>query len=514
MLSCAAGQAAPAPQKNAQHGKKPSAPPAIPLRSPTNITVEPNPELFAVLCALHAAGFEKDVSSVGFHPVRAELRSELLRLEGPAVEALRKYYHDHELESSAATLSRYVSFALVAGPPPKFEFQLRHDDLPPDVRVLEEFGETLSAFYAEARIERLWARAQPRYDAEIGRVSPPVRQIVLQTSGYLRELLKPQMSRSLTIYVDPMVGGTTSFRNYGDHYYVVLNPGAELPLDEVRHAMLHFLLDPLPLRYKAPVLVRKPLQAYAARAPRLPVEYRDDFSAFFTECLVRAVELRVRRLPQAKLAAAMDENDADGFILVRPIVRELAKFEQSEPAMTYYFPDLIRGINVVEESKRLEGVKFAALEAPAETKPQPTSETDDWLTEGERQIAAKNAEAAVAAFQKVLAKEPENPRAQLGMAVAAVLERDAERAKEMFKNLVISQSPGGRAPVKDPSVLAWSHVYLGRIYDVEDEHGLAVSEYRAALAVPGAPESARLAAQKAIDRGQTGAAEKKPGEPR
>ena len=47
----------------------------------------------------------------------------------------------------------------------------------------------------------------------------------------------------------------------------------------------------------------------------------------------------------------------------------------------------------------------------------------------------------------------------------------------------------------DPGVLAWSHVYLGRIHDLEDDREQALQEYRAALAVENAPEAARSAAQ-------------------
>ena len=53
----------------------------------------------------------------------------------------------------------------------------------------------------------------------------------------------------------------------------------------------------------------------------------------------------------------------------------------------------------------------------------------------------------------------------------------------------------------DPSNLSWSHIYLGRMYDVEGQRDLAVAEYRAALAVAGAPESARAAAQHGVDAG-------------
>src|SRR6266849_6680662 len=130
------------------------------------------------------------------------------------------------------------------------------------------------------------------------------------------------------------------------------------------------------------------------------------------------------------------------------------------------------------------------------------TELDRWLAEGERQIAAQNAAGAAAAFERVLAKYPEQPRALYGLAVAAVLQGDADHAKELFGRLVVNPPPSDpRLGTKDPLILAWSHVYLGRIYDVDGNRELAVSEYRAALAVEGAPESARRAARRGIEKG-------------
>jgi len=47
-------------------------------------------------------------------------------------------------------------------------------------------------------------------------------------------------------------------------------------------------------------------------------------------------------------------------------------------------------------------------------------------------------------------------------------------------------------------VLAWSHIYLGRIYDDEGQVENAKTEFQAALAVSGAPEQAQQAAQKGL----------------
>ncbi|MBI3670517.1 MAG: tetratricopeptide repeat protein [Acidobacteria bacterium] len=496
------------------------------VRAPaSNVTVEGNPQLFATLCALYAAGFEAEASSSGMNPLRARLRGELFKLQGPATEALRTYYREHLLADPGATLSRYVSFALVAGPPPKFTYTLRHDELPPDVLTIEDFGEVLAKFYQEAQIERLWVRVEPDYEREVDRLNGPLRELVFTTTGYLRELLQPGGPRTFAVYVEPLVGGKTNFRNYRDHYAIVLSPAGETPLEEIRHALLHFLLDPLAIRFPHVVSAKRPLLEFAARAPRLPAEYKDDFLAFATECLVRAVEIRLdaraRRLTPQQLAAVLDAAEGDGYVLVRPVFRELGNFEKAEPAMSFYFPDLVRGVQLAEESKRLQSVTFAAAtsasaeppggtgrpaQGSAGSRAGPGGEEDPEvaaaLVEGERQIAAQNAAAAVAAFERALVKSPEQPRALYGLAVAAVLQGNADRARDLFRRLVLEPSrSGARAGRKDPLILAWSHVYLGRIYDVDGSRELAVSEYRAALAVEGAPEAARLAARRCMEKG-------------
>ncbi len=470
----------------------------------SSVRVDSSRQLFAVMCALHAAGFESNVSSASFHPVRARLREVLLRKQGPATEALREFYHAHEVTDSSAMLARYVSFALVTGPPPAFKLEYTREELPPEVLALEGFNEILANFDREAGIEELWRSVQFEYDREIRRLSAPVSNIVFVTTGYLRELPKARTNRTFTVVVEPMIGGRTSFRTVGDRYSIMLRPGAELPLEDIRHAYLHFLLDPLPFRYKAATNSKRIFLQYAGRAPRLPLAYRDDFEALLTECLVKAVELRLSKLSPEKLAAEINEEEGNGFVLVRALHRELLRsFDQSEPAMSSFFPDLLRGISIGEEGKRLETMQFATAEAAA-TASEPAaeeSELDTWLIEGDRKIAAQDGAAASATFERILAKYPGQPRALYGLAVSLVLRREVDKAKEMFQDLVGATSEGAQASEKKPPfVVAWSHVHLGRIYDLEGNRELALSEYRAALAVEGAPDAARLAARRGLEK--------------
>ena len=82
--------------------------PSVHLFAQAGARVDSNPQLFAVMCALHAAGYESTVSLAGSLPIRARLRAELQAQQGPATQALRAFYRKHALSDAGATLSRYI----------------------------------------------------------------------------------------------------------------------------------------------------------------------------------------------------------------------------------------------------------------------------------------------------------------------------------------------------------------------------------------------------------------------
>jgi len=487
-----------APVLQDQGGSAPSA---------SGISVQYSEQLFAMMCALDAAGFQSDESTLSEMPARLALRDRMLKMQGPATDALRKFYADHEMADPSQTLSRYITFALVAGPPPDFHFQMEQEALPPDVLGIEDFQDILSAFYQEAHLELRWVDVRPEYERAVESDEAPVRNIVTVANAYLREITRPLTGRSFTVYVEPLVGDFANFRNFGDHYSIVIGTGSRFPTDNVRHAYLHFVLDPLPLKYRNQLQAKSALLNIAARAPLLPVQYQSDFVSFADECFIKAVELRIENPPPAQLEKVMADDDASGYILVHPFVAQLMKFEKAEPAMTYYFPDLIAGLDVAAEQKRLQSVKFApvgsALEsAPASLTESHVSPLDTEIALANRDIALRNGAAAAEKFQAILLKHPGEPRAVYGLAVASVLTRDVDQAKDLFEQVIGEASDAAKAgkpdPV-DPETLAWSHVYLGRIFDLEEDPDSATQEFQAALAVRGAPEAARVAAQKALN---------------
>jgi tetratricopeptide (TPR) repeat protein len=490
------------------------------------ISVGARVQLFATLCALDAAGFDSNGSTAGESAGRIQLREQMLQLQGPAVDAVRSYYREHALGDPGATLSRFISFALAVGPPPKFAFDKPREELPPDALALEGFNQILANFYQEAQIGQLWQRYQPDYQRGVEIFRAPVSEIVFTTTSYLREILKAGGPRTFSVYVEPLVGGRTNFRNYGNQYVLVVSPSVDVPVDDIRHAFLHFLLDPLAIRYRTEASRLSPLLNIAARAPLLPVEFDDDFQGFFAECLVRAVELRLRHLTPAGLAAAIDQAEGNGYVLVRPIYAGLAGFEKSAPSMTYYLPDLIKGIDPAAEQTRLANVKFAEAGSSRDTSPEAENRAagasnasgsagpvEQELIEGQRQIAARNGAAAAESFGRVLALRPGDMRATFGLAIASALMGKPDSAREYFSKVIAASqnSPAGTAGQPDPANVAWSHIYLGRMYDVEGKRDLAMAEYQAALAVKGAPGSAREAAQRGAQTAyQTPSRENKP----
>jgi hypothetical protein len=488
--------------------------PPAPLRPApvSNVSVDSSEAMFTTMCALLAAGFESNVSAENWHPLRARLREQMQHQQGPAVDAVRQFYKEHVVRDSGATLSRYIWFGLLSGPAPNFRMTARRDDMPTEVLALDGFSEILSNYYKEQKIGQLWRGLQPNYNGEIEKVHDSVAQIVFVTTGYLRHLQDTSTPRTFTIILEPLVGRITNVRNSGEQYSIVLSGSDDIPTDIVRHAYLHFLLDPLPQQYPHVVAAKRQLFEKAALAPRLAPDLKEDYESYFAECLVRAVELRLKRLSPGQRDAAIDRDDADGYVLVRPLYVGLTKYEASEPSMALYFPDLVRGINLEAETKRVSSIQYAsgdrgqspedpASEAVTRHKvAQPTTVPNDAeaiaaLTDGEKRIAEKNPRAAELSFQKVLARYPDQIRAWYGLGLVAMLEHDGPRAKEVFGRL----TTGEHAATADPMVLTWSHVYLARIYDDEGQQGLAKGEFQAALAVPGGPEQARQAAQRGLE---------------
>lgn len=441
------------------------------------------------MAAINAAGYDAGAYAWS-NPLRDRVRAKLAQSEAPSLSALKKFFVNHHREDPSAELAQYVSFALVLGRPPNFSFTMPESELPPDALALTGLNDLIRDFYREAGIAQLWESSRREMEREMAVYGPAINQMILQTNGYLR-FEESSPDRFFVVHYDPLEApGQTNARNYGTNYYLVFSPGKDSPLPEIRHAYLHFVLDPLATRFSQLLQTRSPLLAVAQRAENLPGHFRDDFGLLVMECLIQAVELRMDKIRGAALAQRLQEAEGNGFILVRPLLTRLEEFEKSEPSIRYYFPDLVNRIDVASETARFANFQFAR--AGATPKKLELNEVDATLLEADRYLAKGRPDAAEPLLRSILARFGDNPRALYGMAVVATLKKDAEEAKEYFQRTL--------QRAREPRLLAWSHIYLGRIYDMEDRRDLALNEYRAALAAGDPSEAVRSAAQRGLEK--------------
>src|SRR5262249_48895205 len=149
------------------------------------------------------------------------------------------------------------------------------------------------------------------------------------------------LGRRFQIYVD-LLGAPNQVqsRSYGDDYFVVVTPSAELQVEGIRHAFLHYLIDPLGLKFNEDIKKKHALGDYALGAPLLPEQYKTDFVDLTTECMIKAIESRLDRAP-IRAEQAMKE----GYVLTPALAEQLSSYEKQEVALRMYFPSLINGVD-------------------------------------------------------------------------------------------------------------------------------------------------------------------------
>jgi predicted negative regulator of RcsB-dependent stress response len=457
--------------------------------------LDASPTLFTVLAAINAAGYDAEVNSPSNHPLRDEIRNHLAGKNLQSAQALKQFFKDHRQRNETAELSQYISYALVVDGPPDFEYRVRSVEIPPDVVPLDGLSTLLSAFYREANIEDLWQRSQPAFERIIQRYHEPVSQAVLQVNGYLRNETSGFLGRRFQIYID-LLGAPNQVhtRSYGTDYFVVLTPSIDLKTDDIRHAYLHYLIDPLTTKFAQDVLKKRGLSDHALRAPALNESYKEDFLLLTAESLIKAIESRL-----ARKADIVQEALKEGYILSPFFAEELPVFEKQPQSMRLYFPDLIAAVDLKEEEARLAKVEFndkpreRHARAAATPKKEELTGVQKTLEDAENLYQSRDLEKAKSKFESVLGETSDSPihaRAYYGLARIAVLKNDPDTGEQLFQK-ALDSSP-------EPYVRGWVLYYLGRLADVAGDREQAMKYYQETLKVEGASIAARRAADKEI----------------
>jgi len=280
---------------------------------PVQGQLDASPSLFAVLTAMNAAGYDAEIDSPTNSPLRGQIRQAIAAKNLPSLKRLKGLFEARRKWDWNAELSQYISYALSVDGPPSFKPKFASHTMPPDAVALESMGPLLAEFWKEADLDALWRAAQPAYDKAIEQYHEPVTQSILEANLYLRNPTSGMSGRRFQVFVDLMgAPNQVHVRSFGDDYIVVATASAKPRTADIRRAYLHYLLDPLAMRYRKNLDAKRGLGDLSQGSPILDEAYKSDFSLLASMCLVKAVEARMDR---SMGGAAVQQAMREGFIL-------------------------------------------------------------------------------------------------------------------------------------------------------------------------------------------------------
>ncbi len=467
--------------------------------------------MFSVLTALNACGYDQDLTTSD--ATRSNVRADVQRVlrESQEAEAARSalcdFYQTHTPDRNTnRSLSPYISLALYVDGPPHFVPRVKEEEMPPDAGAISAFGALLENFYAKAGLHAIWERHRRDYGAAMARYHEPLAKMVFDTEIYLKQPSAQYLGRRFTIYLDFMGSpNETDARNYGADYYVVVFPApntpsgavpkAALKMDQIRHTFLHYELDPLAEKHYTSIKRLEPLLQSVKRAP-LEETFKTDISLLVTECLVRAIEIRTSGTKQAAddamRAQAVDDAVKQGYILTRTFYDTVVAFEKDPAGLHGAYSGFLDSVDLKKEEKAASEVAFTNRAAP-ELVQLSRPEERRMLLMAEKRLAAGDPKGAQDLAQQALDKKiGDQGRALFILAEVAVANKNRDGAQDNFQKAI--------AASRDPKVVGWSHVYLGRILDMKEEREAAVQQYQAALSTAGELPEIKAAAERGLEQ--------------
>jgi tetratricopeptide (TPR) repeat protein len=483
------------------------------IACPAFLTAQNNPvsigqseTLFTVLAAINNCGYDAELGASD--PQRQTIRDEIGRqvessdAAKDAASSLCGFYRDHLLADDTHTLAQYVSLALYLDPPPAFAPKVKEADLPPDASAVLGLVPLLAKFYTQVGTHEVWQAHQKEYADLSGRYRDALAAMIRDTELYLRLPSGSYGGRTFTIFLEPLgAPSEVNARSYGDNYYVVITPGAKvaLKMDQIHHAYLHYLVDPLVGRYAGNLTALTPLLDSVKLAP-MDESFKGDVVLLTTECVIRALEARTSangKAPLSEQEHAVEQSMSQGFILTRYFYENLQQFEKGDVGFRNAVGLMIARIDVHKEQKRAGQVQFAAAADP-ELLQLARPKQGRLLIAAQERLSAGDPEGAEKLAKQALAEKSEDPGRALFILAQVSLKGNMDGAKQYFEQALRSTT--------DPTVVAWSHIYLGRILDLQDhqengpDRASAVEHYKAAVEASDTLPEAKAAGEQGMQK--------------
>ena len=511
------------------------APSLVDPAGPTISLVSAEP-VFLMAAALNACGYDDGLEESA--PVRKRVREEVNQALAKSEDARNKrdklclYIAQHRMTGGALDIAQYISLALYLTPPPELETSVELTEMPPDSTQVVEIVPLLRDFVAAVDLHSIWLVVHPIYDKEADQLHDPLSRMIVSTNLYLKMPAETYNGRRFVVVIEPMLSPRTiNARIYGTDYVVVVSPvNGTIRMSDVRHTYLHYMIEPL-LYLRSNALSRtQPILKEVRDAP-MEFRYRSDTVALTVECLIKAIEARIMDtgIPVYKIPANIDRSDlpryererqayqqkvdavriatmrhdmTQGFVLTQYFYEQMLQFEKDPVSLKDTMGEMVYSMDIEQQIHRARNLDFdKEADGDVLTRSKPRKLTG--LDLAEARLAAGDVVTASAIARQALSTNSDSSdssdslvavavsaRAEFILARVAILTGHPDQAIKGFQRTL--------ATSKDMRLLAWSHIYLGRMLDLDCKRDEALTEYKEAMKTRDGQLDTRLSAERGI----------------
>jgi tetratricopeptide (TPR) repeat protein len=492
------------------------------------ISLIPSEPVFVMAAALNACGYDEGLDESD--PVRKHIRDEMNQVftqnetARAKRDALCLYIAQHRMTGTERDIAQYISLSLYLTEPPALELTADQSEMPLDAAQVTQILPLLREFAAAVDLHGIWLTTHRSYDEEIDQLHDSLTQMMLTTNVYLKMPPPTYDGRRFIVVIEPQFSpSVVNARIYGTDYVVVVSPvNGKIPMADVRHTYLHYIIDPMLLSRTNALGREQPILKEIREAP-LDFTFRSNATALTIECLIKAIEARTmdtgiaaykipanvdrsqlpiyehqRELVQQKIDAAkwakVQHDMAQGFVLTQYFYQQLIQFEKDPSSLKDTMGEMVYSMDVdqqVHRARQIEFDKEADEDVLQRSKPRPLAGMDlaeAKLASGDVNTAAAMANKAIASESDTIASTADAARAHFILARVDLMTGHPDAAVDDFQKTI--------ATSKDLRLLAWSHIYLGRMLDLECKRDQAMTEYKDALAVRDGQLDTRIAAER------------------
>ena len=486
--------------------------------------------VFVMAASLNMCGYDEGIADSA--PVRKQVRDEINQTLETNEEARNKrdalclYIAQHRMTGTELDVAQYISLSLYLTPPPQMETMADLTEMPPDATQVAEIVPLLRDFANAVDLHGIWLTIHHTYDQAADQLHDSLSNMIVSTNLYLKMPSATYDGRRFIVVIEPMLSpSTVNARIYGTDYVVVVSPlDGKIRMSDVRHTYLHYVIEPL-LYARANAIDRtQPILKEIHEAP-LEFRYRSDTVPLTVECLIKAIEARttdtgipdykmpsnidrsqlpiyqherqlVEQKQEAVRVATVQHDMRQGFVLTQYFYDELVSFERDPASLKDTIGEMVYSMDVDQQVHRIRALVFdkeADAEVLERSKPKKLTGMDlaeMKLSTGDIPGASQMAQQVLDHQSDTVASATDSARAWFIMARISAMTGHPEQAIDDFQKTL--------ATSKEQRLLAWSHIYLGRMLDLDCKRDQALSEYKLALTVRDGREDTRLAAERGV----------------